>query len=285
MIRSAVFLATGFLLAFFAPPGQAFEACADLLPGGTAPHQTSTTLVDLCKRAEDQDAFVIRFDTVRKIPQWAAHKLTPKQLAQIRTAPAFPTRTDFFSTDTAVPITAQAQINTYRNTGYDKGHLVRAQDMNWSAAAYRTSFLMTNMTPQRGALNSGPWLGMEKAFQELVESKQRSLWAIAGAYGTNAITPTLKDQPGNAAVPNCFYKIMVSEDDTPDGGKRYKTLSAVFINDDHDRKQKTWTTYVTTLDIVKARSGIDFFQNLNVETNHDAAFWGVNMPNTPADCL
>lgn len=103
-------------------------------------------------------------------------------------------------------------------------------------------------------------------------------------YGVAPGMPTLKDRPGNATVPKCFYKIVVAQTDAPGGEKAYKAISAVFVNDDHDRKQKTWGRYLTTLERIEARTGIDFLAGLNIEAQYDADYWGVVMPEMPADC-
>ena len=254
---------------------QSFAACLTLFPGGEIPSAQSATLKDLCKTADGEAIFAVRFDTRRKIPAWTAHRLTVAQKAKIDAAPAYAKRRDFFSPDPELAETEQTPIAAYKNTGFNKGHLVRAQDMNWNAEAYRTSFVMSNMAPQRGALNSGPWLGMEKAFQDLIKDKQMTLWSIAGVYGV---------QTDHAAAPNCFYKIIVAQTTDAKGGKTYKTLSAIFVNDDHDRKQTTWKRYLAPLERIEKRTGIDFFKGLNVEPGFDTAFWDVDPPAAPADC-
>lgn len=254
---------------------QGFAACLTLFPGGAIPDTPAAPLKDLCKTADGEAIFAVRFDTGRKIPAWTAHRLTVAQKAKIDAAPAYAKRRDFFSPDPELAETEQTPAAAYKNTGFNKGHLVRAQDMNWNAQAYRTSYVMSNMAPQRGALNSGPWLGMEKAFQDLIKDKQMTLWSIAGVYGVQADRPT---------APNCFYKIIVAQTTDAQGGKTYKTLSALFVNDDHDRKQTTWPRYIVPLERIEARTGIDFFKGLDVEPGFDTAFWGIAPPAAPADC-
>ncbi|MCR4376499.1 MAG: DNA/RNA non-specific endonuclease [Rhodospirillales bacterium] len=254
---------------------QGFAACLTLFPGGAIPDTPAATLKDLCKTADGEAIFAVRFDTGRKIPAWTAHRLTVAQKAKIDADPAYAKRRVFFSADPELAETEQTPVAAYKNTGFNKGHLVRAQDMNWNAEAYRASYVMSNMAPQRGALNSGPWLGMEKAFQNLIKDKQMTLWSIAGVYGVPADRPT---------APNCFYKIIVAQGTDAQGDKTYKTLSALFVNDDHDRKQTTWPRYVVPLERIRTRTGIDFFKGLDVEPGFDTAFWGITPPAAPADC-
>lgn len=264
------------------------DACLNLFPGGAVPKAISVGVIDLCKTADDQPIFAVRYDTAHKIPIWTAHKLTVAQKNTIDDDPAYANRKDFFAPDSDVPEDEQAQEKNYKNTNFNKGHLVRALDLNWNPKAYRTTFVMTNMAPQRGQLNSGPWLGMEKAFQKFVKSKNATLWAISGVYGQHGNMLTLKNKPENAQVPKCFYKIIVAQTIADDGARTYKTLSALFVNyaepTGNDRKQKTWKNYITTLDLIKQRSGIDFLEGLDLKSGFDAAYWGAQMPASPADC-
>lgn len=234
---------------------------------------------DLCKTVDGEAAFAVRFDTRLKIPAWTAHKLTTAHVDAIDTAPAYARRKDFFAPDPDLALNQQTTAKAYQGSGFDRGHMVRAQDMNWNDAAYRASFLMTNMVPQKHALNSGPWLGLEKAFQGWVRDKRITLWSLSGVYG--AATDTA---PGRPSVPSCFYKIIVAQTTDAQGNPAFKALAALFANDDHDTGQKSWIRHVTTLERIAANTGIAFLDGLNVEPGHDAAFWGVDMPAPPADC-
>ena len=52
---------------------------------------------------------------------------------------------------------------SYRGSGYDRGHLKPAADSKGSMEEMESSFLMTNMAPQTPNLNRGIWKQLEEA--------------------------------------------------------------------------------------------------------------------------
>lgn len=263
--------------------GSAYQACADLFPGSVIPDGPTNNTLEICKTAKDADhapIFASLQDTKTKIPVWTAHRLTPEQLKTIRNTPAFGGRKDFFAEYPDVPLSDQSDMKNYVGSGYDRGHQVRALDLNWSVDAYKTSYVMTNMAPQTPNLNRGAWLGLEDQFQTWVGDKNTTLWAFAGSWGQNADPANLKDKPTNTVVPACFYKVIVAQGD--DGA--YKVISAVFPQELPDRKRKVWVNYISSLDIVEKRSGLDFLKGLATDQALDTDYWGVEAPVNPSDC-
>lgn len=261
---------------FFYAQADDFDACASMFPGGVTPTQHADAVVDVCKSADDRPIFAIRFDTARHIPAWTAHSLSP---AQIRAgdANAGKLKRPSFKPGPNVPKDRQAKDSSYTNSGYQRGHMVPADDMSWSKAAYDTTFILTNAVPQLAKLNNGTWRGLEDDFRAMVLARGEALWVFAGTYGSIG---TIGQAPNTAEIPRCFYKIIVS----PNGDTQtYKVLATVFAFDDQ-RPRRAWRDSLTTLERIEARTGIDFLAGLEVEAQHDANYWGVAMPATPADC-
>jgi len=169
---------------------------------------------------------------------------------------------------------------SYVRSGFSRGHIVPAYDMSWNADAYRATFNLTNVVPQKQSFNAGTWLGLEKTFRKLVQQKNRPLWVISGVYGQVAKTPTIGTAPHSPVVPKCFYKIIIAQGET---NQTYKVLAALFAWNNF-QKQKKWRESITTLAQVNKRTGIDFLTNVAVENTHDAAFWGVPLPHNIGDC-
>ena len=59
-------------------------------------------------------------------------------------------RTENFRPDPAVP-SGSAQLNDYKNSGYDRGHLCPAGDMTFNEQAMSETFYLSNMSPQEPA--------------------------------------------------------------------------------------------------------------------------------------
>ena len=58
--------------------------------------------------------------------------------------------------------TGSADWRNYKKSGYDKGHLCPAGDMEFSEEAYNDTFYTSNISPQKHDFNSGMWNRVEK---------------------------------------------------------------------------------------------------------------------------
>lgn len=248
--------------------------CRAHFPGGHVPAKTQAWDIDLCKHADGQAAYAIRFDSHRRTPDFVAYKLTPDLMARLgkRTRPRF-------RPDALLPPGVQARDRTYVRSGFSRGHMVPAHDMSWNEAAYDATFDLSNVVPQIQHFNAGPWLGLETAVRDLVARNATVLWTITGVYGVHPDRPTIGQGPHAPTVPACFFKILVAP--SPNGG--YRALAVVLRYDDF-RKRRDWVSGITTVARIRERTGIDFLDGLRLDAAFDAAFWGATRPETPADC-
>ncbi|PHS77268.1 MAG: hypothetical protein COB59_09460 [Rhodospirillaceae bacterium] len=265
------------------PPAQRsdFSSCPDIFPTAEIPPAVSDTVTDLCIFAGERAVYAVRFDTKRKTPNWAVHKLTPKNIKDLTSR----NRPKFFPNN-QIEGSLQAQDKSYIHSGFSRGHIVPAHDLSWNTLAYKATFNLTNVVPQKQKFNAGPWLGMESTFRKLVEQKDQVLWDFSGVYGQVAAIPTIGTAPHTPVVPKCYYKIIVAQSQDQgrgQGGERYKVLAALFEWNDYG-KRGTWRDSVTTLSQITQRTGIHFLQNSDVENAHDEDFWGVPMPENIGDC-
>ncbi|MDR3705778.1 MAG: DNA/RNA non-specific endonuclease [Paludibacteraceae bacterium] len=84
-------------------------------------------------------------------------------------------------------------------TGYDRGHLIPANDANYSQQTESDCFVMTNMTPQLAAFNRGIWKKLETYCRKSLVGND-SLVVESGI-----LTTDLK-KIGAVNVPTLFYK-------------------------------------------------------------------------------
>lgn len=258
-----------------AEPG--FEACMDMFPGEAVPAGSQEHDSDVCKILDGQALYAVRFDRVRQIPDWAAHRLTLahyEELESLKNRPAFFPEPQIDGNDQAIG-------DSYKYTAYSRGHVVPAKDMTWDRKAWKETFSLINVVPQKQFFNAGTWLGMEKHVRDMVGKHERTVWALSGVYGTNADIPVLGQNPHTPTVPRCFYKILVAQSD--DGGT-FKAIAALFAYDD-SRKQNKWKAAITPLSRVELRTAIPFLEGLDVEEYYDGDFWDADMPDVPGDCI
>lgn len=124
-----------------------------LYPDQTWIYKDAGAAFEIPETSDDEEiikhtAYTLSWNPQNRQASWAAYQLTAD-----RTRPAV-SRTDKFLIDTAVSAGTASDID-YARSGYDRGHLVPAADMAWSAVTMKESFYYSNISPQVPAFNRG----------------------------------------------------------------------------------------------------------------------------------
>lgn len=154
----------------------------------------------------------------------------------------------FFQIDEHI-LTGSAHWKNYKNSGYNKGHLLPAGDRKATYKEYQETFLTSNIAPQKNTFNEGVWNRLEQKVR---------YWAVKydGLYVVTAgvLTDDLKTIGfENVSVPKYFYKILLSKD--------RKRMIAFLVP--HENSDKPLYDFVVSVDTVENLTGIDFFPNLD----------------------
>ncbi len=190
---------------------------------------------------------------------WVYYKLTDEMLKGITP------RTDNFRVDNHVS-TVSAHPDDYKGSGYDRGHLCPAGDMNLNLVSMTESFYMSNMSPQVPAFNRGIWKKLEATVRNWADV-EKEIHVVTG--------PVFEDNLGvlpksNVTIPGYFYKVVFDPTGEP------KMIALVLPN---ARGEKELPEYVVTVNYVEALTGIDFFEALpdtlenRLESNSNATLW------------
>lgn len=152
-------------------------------------------------------------------------------------------RTENFRSDRLVS-TKSAQLSDYKNSGFDRGHLVPAADMSFNYTAMSESFLMSNISPQAPSFNRGIW----KELEGLVRNwgLKSSIYVVTGPILNSCYSNI---GANNVCVPKQFYKIVYSPSEQ-------KMISFVLPN---QKGTKNLTEYVCSTDYIEKITKIDFF--------------------------
>ena len=221
----------------------------------------------------ERTGYVLCYDKETKNAAWASYHLTNSDLPKKGIK-----RSDDFRPDPDLQKNERAELKDYRNSGFDKGHLVPAQDMSRSKLTMSESFLLSNMTPQIGPnFNRGIWKQLETDVRKWAK-KKKSLHIFTGPLyldDDGNITMLYKViGPDKVAIPTHFYKIIVA-DLHPN-----KELDAIaFILPNKENPVKNLPLFITTIDEVEKDSGIDFLKDLddiaenNLEAKKAPALW------------
>jgi len=113
-------------------------------------------------------------------------------------------RSDNFRSDTNLA-TGSASLDDYRGSGFDRGHLAPAGDMQWDSTAMSESFLMSNMSPQVPAFNRGIWKNLETEVRSWALEKD-SIYVITGPVLASIDNFIGENQVG---IPPYYFKVLV----------------------------------------------------------------------------
>ena len=152
-----------------------------------------------------------------------------------------------------------AHHKDYSNSGYTRGHLAPAGDMAHTEDAMRTSFYMSNMTPQLRAFNNGIWKELEESARDWAFKNNELIIITGPIFDTN-----YPKQIGraNVAVPDRFFKIIL-DIEKPD----YKAIAFVIPN---ESSEQLLQEYAVTIDEVENLTGFDFFNDLLDDEEEEA---------------
>lgn len=193
--------------------------------------------------------------------EWVAYELTKARIVNGNLE-----RSDDFRPDPSIP-TGSATPEDYSNSGYDRGHLVPAGDMEFSETAMSETFYMSNMSPQVSAFNRGIWKHLEEQIRKWTIQNSH-LYIVTGGVLSDDLP---KMRRTKVRIPKYFYKVILDYDQ-PD-------IKAIAFLIPNARTKKPLRSYVVTIDSVEEITGIDFFSALpddlenSLESSSDLKQW------------
>ncbi len=211
--------------------------------------------------------FDISFSPKWRNPQWATYTLTADKIGTDAAERSSTFRQDPNATN--CPATAE-----YTGTGYDRGHIVAAEDMSFDPTAMAESFFMTNVSPQDPALNRGIWKSLEDRTRKWAVAHKK-IHIVSGAILPKRKTSTLEYIGANEdiLVPQQFFKIVIA-----DGGKGKRSGIAFLF--DNEKSELSLKEHIVSIDEIEQLTGLDFFTTLSqseqteLESKTNPDFWG-----------
>ncbi len=201
--------------------------------------------------------FTISFNPTMHQPNYAVWELT-KEKAQ----GSLPRNSKFRPDD---DVLGCPTLSDYRNSGFDRGHMVPAGDMKWDEQAMLDSHYLTNICPQSHALNGGRWASLENKCRE---------WVARDSILIIACGPVLSDRMprtiGETAipVPERFFKVILAPYSIPP-----RAIGFIMPN---DAPEEGLETLAMSVDQIEEITGFDFFKclpdDIENEVESDANF-------------
>lgn len=191
----------------------------------------------------EHKGFTLNYSEEHEQAKWVMYELKDSELRNTLE------REGNFIVDPLVK-TGSASPNDYLSTGYDRGHLAPAADMEYDKTVLHECFYMSNMSPQKPGFNRGIW--------KKLEGQVRS-WGLKYGDLIIVVGPILEPNlpkigtVNKVSVPNKFYKIIYDI-------KRQTVIGFIMENKGSNNKV---SSFVVTVDEIEKETGIDFFPSFD----------------------
>ena len=156
--------------------------------------------------------------------------------------------------------------------GYDRGHLCMKQHA-WRLGenADWNTHTTLNAVPQRGNFNQGIWLNLENRTAAWADQFE-AVWIMTGPVVFNQTPSMWLGQQGEVpvAIPDALFKIVAR--DTSAGG--VEVLAFLYPQHGIDYRvsggrEYNHVPYLTSVDVIEALTGLDFFTTLPSGVDED----------------
>lgn len=157
-------------------------------------------------RALCYDQFAILHSGESKTPVFVAEKLNKESVSNAKEK-----RTNKFFADARLRSAERATLEDYKDSGYDRGHMAPAGDMQ-NALAMAQSFSLANMVPQAPDFNRGVWAkSVEMATRKYVLRATGDVYVITGPVYLPTVAQSPAIGPGQVRVPSYLFKLVYDQ--------------------------------------------------------------------------
>ncbi|MGB1007333.1 MAG: DNA/RNA non-specific endonuclease [Thalassobaculaceae bacterium] len=221
----------------------------------TAPERAATCLI-ACPQGGPaatvtlkRSIYTLSVDPGTHMAAWAAYRVTR---ASIGKSPRRRWRRDP-DLPPAVGLAPRHFKGAHAALGTDRGHLVPLASFAGTGAVQTTNYL-SNIVPQKSALNRGPWAALEGAVRQLARRPGvTAVWVQTGPLFERAMAPMPAGPPGHK-VPSGFWKTIAVR---TAGGLKF----AGFLFDQETARGADFCAARFALPLVRLerRTGLDLF--------------------------
>jgi endonuclease G len=137
--------------------------------------------------------------------------------------------------------------------GTDRGHQVPLASFAGTEEWHSTNYL-SNITPQKSALNQGPWKNLEEAERNMAR-QDKAVYVMSGPiFGDSDISLPGADEP--TELPEAYWKIISVETETG-----LKTAS--FLMPQAAGRKDDFCSFIAPLTTISEATGLTFFHAAN----------------------
>jgi DNA/RNA endonuclease G (NUC1) len=211
-----------------------------------------------------RNGYVASYNRHTNRPNWTAYNLDRDNKGDI---PGL--RCDCFTFDPELRAAGFTEVTTadYTGSGFSRGHMVVSNDRELGYLDQAQTYYLSNIVPQNGTQNSGPWGDLEThLLTQLAQGANRELFILTGPAGVILTGTDTAKVGGKVAIPTHTWKIaVVLERDRSIAGVRSASdvvdVIAVLMPNTA-AANSDWRASRTTVDAIEAATGYDFLAAL-----------------------
>jgi endonuclease G len=157
----------------------------------------------------------------------------------------------------------QATLGDYAGSGYDRGHMCPSADRTLTTTANSQTFYLTNMVPQAGNNNRGPWAALEAESRDLAGAGKELFVIAGGTFSASSLTI------GNGVkVPDKTFKVIVVLDAVGQGASSVtastRVIAVLMPNANSQISLSApWRNFRVSVDAIEALTGQDLLSDVD----------------------
>ena len=224
----------------------------------------------------DQKYYTESYNSIKGTPNWVSWHLDVSNISNAVK------RQDNYAPFTGLPASYyKVQSDSYKNSGFDRGHNCSPADRTSSVNGNSATFLMTNMIPQAPQNNQQTWKGLED-YLRLQAIAGNEIFIIMGSYGSGGVGsngPASTINGGKITVPANIWKIaVILPVGTNDLTRVTEKTRVIAINTPNiNTTESDWRKYRVTVRDIENATGYHFLSAVSqsiqdvIETKKDLA--------------
>ncbi len=232
------------------PPGASISVHTALgLPSATSTSNWNSYL-------SVKSQYVESYNSARKGPNWVSWELNSSYLGSA------PRQNNYRSDSTLPAAMPQATPSDYSSSGWDRGHMCPSGDRTLTTTANGQTFYLSNMVPQAGNSNSGPWEKLE-TYSRTLAANGKELYVVAGGVYSSSS----RKIGAGVSVPDSTWKVVVVLDHDGQGASSVTTstrvIGVLMPNDDaRISASDTWQSYRVSVRSIENLTHFDFLSDV-----------------------
>ncbi|WP_339098643.1 DNA/RNA non-specific endonuclease [Pectobacterium brasiliense] len=194
-----------------------------------------------------RDAYTLNNNASTRFANWVAYKMTSSSQASGRSR-TWRQDPDLPAADTLAPA---AYTGANAALAVDRGHQAPLAGLGGSSDWQSLNYL-SNITPQKAALNQGAWVRLEDKERALSNSK--TVYTVTGPLFERSIA-TLPNAP-SVQIPSGYWKILFTGSSPADG------KFAAFIMDQDTPRAANFCNFQVTVSQIEQKTGLTIWSSL-----------------------